>query len=149
MSGVELIVGAVLGGIPVVLEAYDRYWAISRALSTFRHHSKELLSLDAALDTQKALFRSTVALLLRVVMKDPEQATGLLGSPGPWPADSFVVPHSTSKMTVLEELFNAWKRVLDQVHGSLQSICGTVEDFRSSREDTPGQMVRGSATRFQ
>ena len=135
MSGVELIVGAILGGIPIVLEAYDRYWTISRAYSTYRNHSKELLSLDATLDAQKALFRCTVGLFLRVVTTDPENAACLLSTPGTWKADDFSIQLGETNNTVLEDLFKAWRRVLSQVHGSLQSICDTVETLRPSSTD--------------
>ncbi|RYP71835.1 hypothetical protein DL771_004547 [Monosporascus sp. 5C6A] len=131
MSGFEFIVGVIIGGIPVILEAYDRYWTVSTAFKTFRQHSRELVKLDTILNTQKFLFRSNVTKLLTAVTNDPEKARNLLSEDPNW--DDFGI-HGISRARAdgLRDAFASWKANLDQIHGNLQSICAEIETFHSS-----------------
>jgi hypothetical protein len=131
MSGIETIVGLILGGVPIVLEAYDRYCSISKTFTTFRQHSKELLRLDAFLDAQKSLFRSNVARLLRVLTNDRDKASSLLSDDANW-AGFRIHGISHTRVDVVQNPFKSWKAILDQIYNILQSICSEVETFRLS-----------------
>ncbi|KAF5004499.1 hypothetical protein FDECE_9011 [Fusarium decemcellulare] len=135
MSGFE-IAGVVLGAIPIVLEAYDRYHGVSKAFA-FRQHSRELTRLDAILNAQKTIFRSDVTKLLIAVTNDPEKARSLLsGEDQCWDDLGIHGLASSIRPKALHDAFNSWKDTLDEIHHSLQSICSEVESFRVSSAKT-------------
>ncbi|EEY20521.1 predicted protein [Verticillium alfalfae VaMs.102] len=77
MSGVELIVGAVLGSVPIALEAYDRSGRLFETISTFRHYAKEVDLLDAKLSTQRIIYRNNAINLLTAVTQDRDSVQEL------------------------------------------------------------------------
>lgn len=128
----EFIVGTVLAGVPIVLEAYDRYWDLSKGFTTFRHYSKELVKLDTILNTQKTLFRGNIIKLLIVITNDPERARGLLSerSKETWETLKLETINSEQRLESLRDTFTSWKATLDQVLSSVTAICLEVESFR-------------------
>ncbi|KAI8723138.1 hypothetical protein NCS52_00168900 [Fusarium sp. LHS14.1] len=128
----EFIVGTVLAGVPIVLEAYDRYWDLSKGFTTFRHHSKELVKLDTILNTQKTLFRGNITKLLTAITNDPERARGLLSerSQESWQTLQLETINSEQRLESLRDTFTSWKATLDQVLSSVTAICLEVESFR-------------------
>ncbi|EEU40090.1 uncharacterized protein NECHADRAFT_76030 [Fusarium vanettenii 77-13-4] len=128
----EFIVGTVLAGVPIVLEAYDRYWDLSKGFTTFRHYSKELVKLDTILNTQKTLFRGNITKLLTAITNDPERARGLLSerSKETWETLKLETINSEQRLESLRDTFTSWKATLDQVLLSVTAICFEVESFR-------------------
>ncbi|KAH7274954.1 hypothetical protein B0J15DRAFT_473884 [Fusarium solani] len=128
----EFIVGTVLAGVPIVLEAYDRYWDLSKGFTTFRHYSKELVKLDTILKTQKTLFRGNIIKLLTAITNDPETARGLLSerSQETWETLKLETINSEQRLESLGDTFASWKATLDQVLSSVTAICLEVEAFR-------------------
>ncbi|KAL2691421.1 hypothetical protein Neosp_001806 [[Neocosmospora] mangrovei] len=127
----EFIVGTVLGGVPIVLEAYDRYWDLSEGFTTFRQYSKELVKLDTILKTQKTLFRGNIIKLLTAIGNDPERARGLLSerSPETWQTLMPEWINSEQRLESLRETFTSWESTLKQVLSSVEAICAEVENF--------------------
>jgi len=131
------IAGVVLGGIPVVLEAYDRYRVLSRAFSDFRNHESELKKLNATLNTQRALFRKSVADVLIALTGNPEKVNSVLDGNAAW--DDLLSSESVFvvEFNNVKELFEAWKANLDPINGVIQSICAELETFLSSCPTNP------------
>lgn len=138
----EFIVGTILAVVPIVVEAYDRYWDLSNGLSTFRQYSQELKKLDTILDTQKTLFRGNVIKLLTAVTNNPEKARGLLSGKAAWDQLTFA-PVYHNRVESLHETFTSWKATLEQVHAALKSICLEVEGFRTSSCTGTGKVRAG------
>ncbi|RSL87392.1 hypothetical protein CEP52_015540 [Fusarium oligoseptatum] len=132
----EFIVGTVLAGVPIVLEAYDRYWDLSKGFTTFRHYSKELVKLDTILNTQKTLFRGNIVKLLTAITDDPDRARGLLSerSTETWETLRLETSNSGERLESLRDTFTSWKATLDQVLSSVTAICLEVESFRITNE---------------
>ncbi|KAL6918830.1 hypothetical protein ACHAP8_008570 [Fusarium lateritium] len=140
MSGFE-IVGVVLGGIPIVLEAYNRYQTVSKTFSGFRQHSRALSRLDTILNAQKTIFRGDVTKLLTAVTKDGEKARSLISGERSWD-DLGIRGLDHTRAETLRDAFGSWKATLDEIHDSLQAICSEVEGFRvSSTKPTQGLSV--------
>ncbi|UPK96571.1 hypothetical protein LCI18_007506 [Fusarium solani-melongenae] len=121
----EFIVGTVLAGVPIVLEAYDRYWDLSKGFTTFRQYSKEL-----------TLFRGNIVKLLTAITDDPERARGLLSerSQETWLTLQLITINSEQRLESLRDTFTSWKATLDQVLSSITTICLEVESFRITNE---------------
>ncbi|KAK1759061.1 hypothetical protein QBC47DRAFT_371008 [Echria macrotheca] len=144
----EFIVGIVVGGIPVVLEAYDRYWVLSRAFSTFRNHSIELSKLDAVLSTQRTLFRANVTKILGTLTRNPAKARSLLSGDAVW-SDLGSEQMLDIEVDNVREAFTSWKGNLDQIQGILRSICAEIETFRSTCPTHAGtDQIELSQTKF-
>jgi len=135
MSGVELIVGAVLGGIPVVLEAYDRYQALSRAFQTFKHAPKELAKLNTRVRTQKILFRIHVVKILVAITRDPERCEGLLLGEGEDWSSLELNDECRKQADILRDSFLVWKSHLDHIKDSLTRILSVLEGFKVRSRD--------------
>ncbi|KAH6842693.1 hypothetical protein B0I37DRAFT_345914 [Chaetomium sp. MPI-CAGE-AT-0009] len=146
MSGVELIVGAVLGAVPIVLETYDRYDKVLKAFQTFRHPSPELNCLGATLRTQKMLFASDITKLRDALADNTDTARNLLSEHPDWTAFQ---AHGLSRARAecLRGLFSSWKENLDQIHGNLQVIEGEVASVRSDGQT--GKSMRNLGRRFK
>jgi hypothetical protein len=130
----EFIVGTVLAGVPIVLEAYNRYWDLSESFSTFRHYSKELIKLDTIINTQKTLFRGNVIKLLTAITNDQEKARNLLSdsSKEKWVELKLPAVYISNRLESLQEAFASWDATLGLVVSSVTAICLEVEDFRTS-----------------
>ena len=138
----EFIVGTVLAGVPIVLEAYDRYWDISECFSTFRHYSQELIKLDTIIKTQKTLFRWNIIKLLTEVTNNPEKARNLLSdsSKEKWEELKLLAVYGSNRLESLQETFASWKATLELVLSSVTAICLEVESFRTSNAVLVGSM---------
>lgn len=84
MSGVEFILSTVIGVIPLVLEAYDRYGKVAGAIKTLRHPQRHLDILHAQIVTQETLFRNSVSKLLVALTDDAQKAKSLLSDEPDW-----------------------------------------------------------------
>ena len=121
--------GVILGGIPVVLEAYDRYWTVSKAFRTFRQNEKELIKLDIILKTQKIRFRSNVLKLLTAVTNDPEKAYSLLSGEKPNWKDFDIHGICGKRAENLRDTFTSWKANMGQIQACIETICEEFEIF--------------------
>lgn len=130
----EFIVGTALAGIPIVLEAYDRYWDISEGLNTFRHYSRELTKLDTIMKTQKTLFRANVIKLLTAITNDQEKARTLLSGSNKEDLRRLQLPtvEDSTRVESLQELFGSWNAILELVLSTATAICLEVESFGTS-----------------
>ncbi|CRK29979.1 hypothetical protein BN1708_005114 [Verticillium longisporum] len=134
MSGVELIVGAVLGSVPIALEAYDRSGRLFETISTFRHYAKEVDLLDAKIGTQRVIFRNNAINLLTAVTQDRDSVQEVLKRPSPeLPAAHArlsMSPMYRHRIDTLAELFVSCRQISDQVNCVLQELCVQFEAIR-------------------
>lgn len=126
MSGVELIVGVVLGSLPIVLETFDRYSAVYQAFKTLHQPVRALKKLGTTLNVQKVLFRSLIFKFLKVITKDEKSSQMLLS--GNWEHFCVATELEDGEVHFLEELFQTWKDLLELVHQELVHVC---DDFES------------------
>lgn len=141
MSGLEFIVGTVLAGVPIALEAYDRYWDLSEGFNTFRHYSKELVKLDTILRTQKTLFRGNVIKLLTAITNNPEKARELLTDTEKRRLDDLKLHiRERNRLESLKEMFTSWQATLELLLNAVTTICREVEQFRSANSVPAGQV---------
>lgn len=127
----EFIVGTVLGGIPIVLEAYDRYWQLSSAFSTFRHSSTELMKLDTTLKTQMTLFRGNALNLLSAITKDPETAKDLISDTNS-PKWAGITMHEEFRDRVdgLKDEISCWMATAMQIKLCLGFLCRELDGLQ-------------------
>lgn len=134
MSGVEVIVGAVLGSVPIALEAYDRSGRLFETISTFRHYAKEVDLLDAKIGTQRVIFRNNAINLLTAVTQDRDSVQEVLKRPSPeLPAAHArlsMSPMYRHRIDTLAELFVSCRQLSDQVNCVLQELCVQFEAIR-------------------
>ncbi|KAJ5151061.1 uncharacterized protein N7482_010313 [Penicillium canariense] len=130
----EFIVGTVLAGVPIVLEAYEYYWKISDGFSNFRHYSRELIKLDTIMKTQKTLFRGNIVKLLTALTKDQDLARDLLSdaSKERWATIQLHGSHNPNRLESLRDAFSSWEATMKLVLDSITTVCGELEGFRTS-----------------
>ncbi|CEF71967.1 hypothetical protein FGSG_00120 [Fusarium graminearum PH-1] len=119
MSGFE-IVGVVLGGIPIVLEAYNRYQAVSTTLTS----------------------------TLSTVTQDAEKARSLISGDGNWDALGLEGLDLT-RLETMRDALDSWKDTLDVIHDSLQAICSEIDSFRVSPCTKPTKILSMEILRKQ
>jgi hypothetical protein len=153
----EFVVGTCLGGIPIVLEAYDRYWDLSAGCSTFRNYSKELAKLDTIMKAQKTLFRGNVVKLLIAITNDPEKARDLLSLDQTDGRDELrgLKILANNRLDSMKEAFESWEMCLRQVFSAVTAICLEVETFRfsnlplSDQSTPPKELLKQLPKRFR
>ncbi|KAJ6011030.1 hypothetical protein N7451_002442 [Penicillium sp. IBT 35674x] len=130
----EFIVGTALAGIPIVLEAYDRYWQLSDGLDTFRNFSRELTKLNTIMKTQKVLFRANVIKLLTAITNDQERARNLLLDSHRENLQRLKLPtiEDEARIESLQEMFSSWHAILELVFNTTTAICLEVKSFGTS-----------------
>ncbi|KAH8895988.1 hypothetical protein GQ53DRAFT_854322 [Thozetella sp. PMI_491] len=130
----EFIVGTALAGVPIVLEAYDRYWDLSDGLRIFRNYSKELAKLDTIIGTHKALFRGNIVQLLTEITRDQEKARSLLSdyNSETWQQVALQATMGSNRLDALRDAFASWRGTLELVHSAIATICLEMEGFRTS-----------------
>jgi hypothetical protein len=132
----EFIVGTVLAGIPVVLEAYDRYWRLAAGFSTFRHSSTEFTKLETVLKTQKTLFRSDALQLLSSVTNDPEFAKELLSdSNSPNWAQLRLDDAYNNRVDGLRDTFSSWMATAMQIKLALGTLSRDFTNLRTTSRE--------------
>lgn len=134
----EFIVGTVFGGIPIVLEAYDRYWQMSAAFSTFRNSSTELMKLETTLRTQKTLFRGNALKLLAAITRDPETAKDLMSdTDSPKWGQISMSEESHDRVEGLREEISSWMATAMQIKLCLGSLCRELDGLRDTANTDP------------
>ncbi|KAK3363138.1 hypothetical protein B0T25DRAFT_468891 [Lasiosphaeria hispida] len=135
MSGIEFIIATALAAIPLSLEAFDRSGRAFEAISVFRHHSREILTLDARLGTQKAIFRNTSSNLLFVITKDRSNVQEVVSRPSGAAKKALGLSpgYELRRLGVnaLEESFVACHQTVHQIEMTLQELCLKVQEFHS------------------
>lgn len=82
MSGLE-VVGVVLGAIPLIVAALDRYKTTSQRLFLFRHKEPFIDQLIQALNEQRFFIETDLLLTLRATHLEEEDITDLICKPHP------------------------------------------------------------------
>lgn len=132
MSGVELIVGIVLGSVPIALEAYDRLGRTFKIFSTFKHYPREVSILEARLSAQRTIFRNTAINLLAAITRDRLGVENIVNksSSSPVREPLSLAPAYHNRIDALSESFVACHQTADQIRTNLHSLCAQLESFR-------------------
>ncbi|EEU45284.1 uncharacterized protein NECHADRAFT_80816 [Fusarium vanettenii 77-13-4] len=133
MSGVELIVGAVLGSIPIAIEVYDRSGRVFEVFSAFKKYPREVSILDAKLSVQRTIFRNNAINLLNTVTKDQASVLEVVNRPASAAArrDLTMAPVYRNRIDALGESFRSCAQTAEQIQHSLQVLCSQSDDFRA------------------
>ena len=133
MSGVELIVGTVLGSVPIALEAYDRLGRTFEVFSVFRHYPREVSILEARLSAQRTIFRNTSINLLAAITRDRVGVEEVVNRPSSIPVKQALrlAPAYHNRIDALHGSFVACDQTASQIRASLHSLCNQLESFRA------------------
>ncbi|KAM6528940.1 hypothetical protein FALCPG4_009893 [Fusarium falciforme] len=142
MSGVELIVGAVLGSIPIAIEVYDRSDRVFEVFSAFKQFPREASILDARLGVQRTIFRNNAIHLLTAITRDREGILEAINSPTSVGErlNLAMAPVYRNRIDALQESFESCARTAEQVRSSLQVICSQSNDFLAEVGERQGDI---------
>ncbi|TPX08989.1 uncharacterized protein E0L32_009568 [Thyridium curvatum] len=159
MSGVELIVGAVLGAIPIALEAYDRSGRVFQVFSTsVKRYPSEVLLLETRLGAQKAIFRNNAVNLLTAITKDRVRVQEVLDKPSSDAAKAGLVmssllgltkPHITKAIDELRDFNQDFGLITDHIIKALHSIADEPKDEGPVRKSARSLNVLQPYHRFR
>ncbi|KAI8673027.1 hypothetical protein NCS56_00767400 [Fusarium sp. Ph1] len=137
MSGVELIVGAVLGSIPIAIEVYDRSGRVFEVFSAFKQFPREVSILDAKLSVQRAIFRNNAINLLAVITRDQEYVLEAINRPKSTAASLglAMAPVYRSRIDDLEMSFESCAQTAEQIRNSLRVLYAQSAIFRAEVGD--------------
>ncbi|KAH7159536.1 hypothetical protein B0J13DRAFT_492650 [Dactylonectria estremocensis] len=130
MSGVEFIVGTVLGGVPVAVLAFEKYQTLSTMLSTFRN-PREIVRMQSKVGSQRTIFRNNAINLLSSVTNDRESIhswiSGLTDSSSHASSltadiDFTLADVYRSRIDSLKDTFSSCKSTLDEIMSTLEKI---------------------------
>ncbi|KAF4438424.1 hypothetical protein F53441_12812 [Fusarium austroafricanum] len=156
MSGVEFIVGAVLGAVPVAVETYDRSKRVFQIFSTFRHYPREVKTVEAKIGAQRAIFRNNAINLLDEITKDRSSVQHVMNRS----ASDAVIPSLTMatayhhRLDALRDSFTACHETAEQMQNTLQKLCDQLEEFvgetRGKHDNlATSEWLRSVKTRFK
>ncbi|KAI9155559.1 hypothetical protein HJFPF1_08143 [Paramyrothecium foliicola] len=151
MSGVELIVGTILGGVPVTVLAFEKYQTLSSAVSRFRN-PKEVLRMQSKVGAQRTIFRNNAINLLSSLTNDRELVQSWMAELSCSSKDrSCVTPHKSfvlpeiyhDRIDSLIDTFSSCKATLDEILRIVEKIseelAGLEKALGKSIELSPGQ----------
>ncbi|KAH7002587.1 hypothetical protein EDB80DRAFT_720802 [Ilyonectria destructans] len=130
MSGVEFIVGTVLGGVPIAVMAFEKYQTLSTMLSTFRN-PREIVRMQSKVGSQRTIFRNNAINLLSSVTNDRELIhswiSGLTDSNNNASSptadiDLTLADIYRSRIDSLKDTFSSCKSTLDEIMSTLGKI---------------------------
>ncbi|KAJ4218856.1 hypothetical protein NW759_008007 [Fusarium solani] len=156
MSGVELIVGAVLGSVPIAIEVYDRYERVFQFFSAVKKYSREVSVLDARLGSQRILFRNNAINLLTAITRDQEGVHEVIRNPTSATPRLNLAMASVyrNRIDALDESFVSCTQTVEQIHDSLQVLCSQFDDLRtelggSDDNIRPSKWLKHAKARFK
>lgn len=130
MSGVEFIVGTVLGGVPIAVMAFEKYQTLSTMLSTFRN-PREIVRMQSKVGSQRTIFRNNAINLLSSVTNDRELIhtwiSGLTESKNNASSPTADINLTLadiyrSRIDSLKDTFSSCKSTLDEIMSTLEKI---------------------------
>lgn len=132
MSGVEFILGTVLGVVPLALEVYDRSDRVFEVFSTFRQYPRDVLLLDSRLSAQRTIFRNTAINLLDAITKDGTKVREVLRhrSPHMSKLDLTMAPVYRHRLDALEDSFAVCRQTAEQIRATLQRLYSQCDAFQ-------------------
>lgn len=153
MSGVEFIVGTVLGAVPLVLYAFDKYGKVSEAISTFRS-PREFTKLQTRVGTQRTIFRNNSINLLSAITNQHEEIlawfaavepAALSGQNPPNPGlDLHMDPIYHERVESLKDSFESCSSTLKQLERTLTTISDELSGLVKVVEKMPANVSVGS-----
>lgn len=143
MSGAEVVVGLVLGILPLIIRAAESYKNIGEAIATYRKYSKAVHIFNIELSTQRTIFQNECTLILAEVVKNPVVLNEMFSEPAGAEDSIRLSLRDHSNMGQLSERMN--KRILDSykqlqvllelIAQNLEQIYEDIKQYQSSRPD--------------
>lgn len=155
MSGAEVIVGLVLGVLPLIIRAAESYKKIGEVIATYRKYSKAVHIFNIELSTQRTIFQNECTLILTEVVKNPLILNEMFSKPDGAEERIRLSVRDNSNMEQLSERMN--KRILDSykqlevllelIAQNLDQVYEDIGQYQSSRPDVSADSalsLRGS-----
>jgi len=131
MSGVEFIVGAVLGSVPLAVILLEKYAVFSEGLSTVRNPNRALKLPMTRVETQKTAFRVIAIKLLSVITDDRDLISSTMSELTEMARDtnlsSSITPQSTIRTARELKMSSIYHNCVDTLENSFKSCKDTVE----------------------
>ncbi|KAK0722701.1 hypothetical protein B0T26DRAFT_641362 [Lasiosphaeria miniovina] len=132
MSGVEFIVGVVLGAVPIAVLAFEQYGKLSAHISTFRN-PREIVKLQSKVSAQRTIFRNNAINLLSAITNDRELVRSMLSAFGQTIAGANddnpqrnPTQSSRHKIVVELKMSEIYRNRIDSLEESLESCHKTI-----------------------
>ncbi|KAJ4259732.1 hypothetical protein NW762_007663 [Fusarium torreyae] len=156
MSGVELIVGTVLGSVPIAIETYDRSKRVFDVFSTFKQYPREVRTLEAKIGAQRTIFRNNAINLLTAITKDRSKVRDVMNHSQSQAMRSTLTMATVyhNRLDALNDSFTACCQTSEQMQHTLQRLCAQLEDFvaqvgGSQEDSSASEWFRNVRTRFK
>lgn len=149
MSGAEVIVGLVLGVLPLIIRAAESYKKIGEVIATYRKYSKTVHIFNIELSTQRTIFQNECTLILAEVVNNPLVLNEIFSKPAGAEERIRLSLRDNSNMEQLSERMN--KRILDSykqlevllglIAQNLDQVYEVIGQYQSSRPDVSAHLA--------
>ncbi len=143
MSGAEVIVGLVLGVLPLIIKAAESYKKIGEVIATYRKYSKAVHIFSIELSTQKTIFQNECTLILAEVVDNPVPLNEMFSQPAGAVDSIRLSLRNNRNMDQLSErmigrILDSYKQLevlLELIAQNLEQIYENIQQYQSSRPD--------------
>lgn len=147
MSGGEVVVGLVLGVLPLIIRAVESYEKIGDVLATYRKYAKAVHIFSIELSTQQTIFQNECIWLLAEVVDDQwllhemfSESAGAarLSLKNNWNLERKLLEHMNGRT------HNSYKQLvalLDLIAQNLEEIYEDIKQYQSTRPDVGANTV--------
>lgn len=124
----ELIVGTVLGVLPLVLKGFNEYAEIAIKFKTLTHYSSELRNLDVVMKTQSWIVHELAVQLLESICGNSKKARDLLATGEHVLLDGVAIDEARlARLVDMQDGFDLWNVSLLQINSAIDVICRRLE----------------------
>lgn len=143
MSGAEVIVGLVLGVLPLIIKAAESYKKIGEVIATYRKYSKAVHIFNIELSTQRTIFQNECTLILAEVVNNPVLLNEMFSEPAGAENSirlSLRNNPNTEQLSerMIERILDSYKQLevlLKLIAQNLEQIYEDIKQYQSSRPD--------------
>lgn len=143
MSGAEVIVGLVLGVLPLIIKAAESYKIIGEVIATYRKYSKAVHIFGIELSTQRTIFQNECTLILAEVVDNPLLLHTVFSEPASAEHSIRLSLRNNRKLEQLSERMNRCildsykqlKVLLELIALNLEQIYEDINQYQSSRPE--------------
>lgn len=140
MSGAEVIVGLVLGVLPLIVKAAESYKKIGEVIATYQKYSKAVHIFNIELSTQRTIFQNECTLILAEVVSNPDE---MFSEPAGAEDSIRLSLRNNPNMEqlserMIERIHDSYKQLevlLKLITQNLEQIYEDIKQYQSSRPD--------------
>lgn len=143
MSGAEVIVGLVLGVLPLIIKAAESYKKISQVVATYRKYSNAVYIFSIEFSTQRTIFQNECTLILAEVVDNSRVLHEMFSEPAGAEDSIRSSLRNNRNLEQLSERMNGrildsykqLKVLLEHIEQNLEQIYEDIKQYQSSRPD--------------